>query len=122
MDARNWSRHLVEKEVSFALAGARGTAFLYDLSAGGCMIELPDTSNVIGQPLSIVLYKRETAHGEVVWQLGPCVGVRFDTPIHDAVVRHVGFTPPAIAFEDQAPRDRFGRPLPPLDSGERGWI
>jgi hypothetical protein len=119
MDARNWNRHLVEKEVGCSIDGANTLIFLYDLCCGGCMIELADASEALGKVAVVDLYEREQARGEIVWQSGRCAGVRFDEPIHDAVVRHVGFNPPAAPFEQQAPRDRFGRVLPPIDAGER---
>jgi len=121
MDARNWSRHLVEKEVRCVLADAPGAGFLYDLSGGGCMVELAEMREALGRPLTVELYEQETVRGTVVWQAGACVGVSFDAPIHDAVVRHVGFVPPEIPFAEQHPRDRFGRALPPLDAGEKRW-
>ncbi|WP_159982952.1 MULTISPECIES: PilZ domain-containing protein [unclassified Novosphingobium] len=119
MDARSWSRHIVEKEVPCIIGEIAVPAFLYDLCAGGCMIELGDSRSAVGERVIIDLYELETACGEVVWQSGRCVGVRFDVPVHDAVVRHVGFTPPSLSFEEQAPRDRFGRVLPPLAAGEQ---
>lgn len=119
MDARNWSRHLVDKDVSCSVGGIQGPGFLYDLSAGGCMIELRDSRDVTGSLVALDLYGPEPTRGIVVWQWQRCVGVRFDAPLHEAVVRHVGFTPPAIPFEDQLHRDRFGRVLPPLEAGGR---
>lgn len=119
MDARNWSRHLVDKDVPCSVGGQEAPAFLYDLSAGGCMIELRDLREVVGSAVSIDLYGAERIAGTVIWQCGPCAGVAFEAPIHDAIVRHVGFTPPPIPFEEQVHRDRFGRVLPPLDSSER---
>lgn len=119
MDARNWSRHLVEKEVGCSIGEVRAAAFLYDLCCGGCMIELATADDALGKAAVVELYELECARGEIVWQSGRCAGVRFDEPIHEAVVRHVGFNPPAAPFEEQAPRDRFGRVLPPLDGGER---
>lgn len=122
MDERNWSRHLVEKEVVCRIGGTKSRVFLYDLSAGGCMIELGNARDALGHAVAIELYERETARGEIVWQSGRCVGVRFEVPLHEAVVRHVGFTPPAIPFEEQVPRDRFGRVLPPLDPGDAQYL
>ena len=119
MDARNWSRHIVEKEVPCIIGEIAVPAFLYDLCAGGCMVELGDSRGVIGQRVIVDLYELDTACGEAVWQSGRCVGVRFDVPVHEAVVRHIGFTPPILPFEEKAPRDRFGRMLPPLATGEQ---
>lgn len=117
MDARSSNRLVVEKEVFCNIGRVREQVFLYDLSAGGCMVEMAKSRDALGLGVAIDLYALETVLGEVVWQSGYCVGVRFSQPIHDAVVRHVGFVPPEIAFADQAPRDRFGRMLPPLNTG-----
>lgn len=117
MDARSWDRLVVEKEVPCSIAGLKEQVFLYDLSAGGCMVEMAVSRDALGLAVAVELYALETVPGQVVWQSGHCIGVRFGEPIHDAVVRHVGFNPPEIAFEDQAPRDRFGRILPRLDAG-----
>lgn len=83
------------------------------------MIELRDPRNITGSAVAIDLYGAESTSGKVIWQSGRCVGVRFDVPVHEAVVRHVGFIPPVIAFDDQVHRDRFGRILPRLESCER---
>lgn len=115
MDARAWSRHLVEKDVTCTLRGRPLAAFLYDLSGGGCMIELGQDGDALGEPVEMRLHGDERVRGIVVWQTGRCSGVRFDAVLHEAVVRHLGFTPPTVPFEDQAPRDRFGRMFPPLD-------
>lgn len=119
MDARNWSRVIVEKEVAVGLAGKQVRGFLYDLCEGGCMIEIAALDGAPDNRLSIQLYDRETVAGDIVWRVGHCAGVRFDTPIHDAVVRHIGFVPPPIPIESREPRDRFGRILPPIDAGDR---
>lgn len=119
MDARSWNRHLVEKEVGCVIGGVRDVVFLYNLSSGGCMIELGDPRAELGESVAIELGTIETARGRIVWRAAGCAGVRFDVPVHDALVRHIGFNPPTIPFEEQLPRDRFGRALPPIDSGER---
>lgn len=88
------------------------------------MIELDDPRDVTGSAVALDLYGAETTPGTVIWQWGRCVGVRFDAPIHEAVVRHVGFMPPVTVSRDEFHRDRFGRVLPRLDScGRRplGW-
>lgn len=119
MDARNWNRHIVEKEVICHVDGVRDVVFLYDLSMGGCMIEMTQMREASEARIAIELYEYEVTFGHVVWQTGNCLGVCFESPIHDAVVRHLGFVPPVMPFIEQAPRDRFGRVLPPLDTGAR---
>lgn len=117
MGARFGNRHIVEKEVPCTIAGVPGLAFLYNLSTGGCMLE-SSAAVAVGDAVSVALEGFETATGKVAWQAGQCVGVSFALPVHEAIVRHIGFTPQATAFEEQAPRDRFGRALPAMDAGE----
>jgi len=119
MDARSWDRHIVEKKIEYRDGETVGSAFLYDLSAGGCMLEFPKDGPGRGTRLELDLCRDQLVPGEVVWQVGGCAGVRFLAPIHEAVVRHLGFQPPPLSFDEQTPRDRFGRTLPPLDAGER---
>jgi len=116
MDARSWNRHLVEKEVKCRIDGERDFVFLYNLSAGGCMVERSVRPLLTGDGVELDLCDFATAQGVVVWSVENSAGVRFDTPIHEAVVRHLGFNPPSLSFEEQEPRDRFGRVLPPI-----GW-
>lgn len=118
MDAREWDRHIVEKKIDCLGQDRRDSVFLYDLSAGGCMVEFPEAAAKPGERIELRLCKDQVVAGEVVWQVGGCAGVRFLAPIHDALVLHLGFQPP-LTFEEQAPRDRFGRALPPIDAGER---
>lgn len=119
MDSRNWNRHLVDKDVTCSITGVEGRGFVYDLSAGGCMIELHDLQRMIGSPITLDIYGPEPTTGTVVWQWRQCVGVCFDAVLHEAVVRHIGFTPPTVPFEEQVHRDRFGRVLPPLEAAGR---
>lgn len=119
MDARNWDRRIVDKEVACEIAGVPEEVFLYDLSMGGCMVETADGRDLRNAAIALQLHQYEITPGQVVWQVGGCLGVRFDAPIHDALVRHLGFMPPEVPFDEQPPRDRFGRVLPPLDAGER---
>lgn len=120
MDSRLWSRVVVEKQIACTVAGRRDTVFLYDLSPGGCMIEVGLAApGAVGDEVTVELGDFETAKGDVVWRTDTCIGVRFDAPIHDAIVRHLGFIPNVATFADQLPRDRFGRTLPPLGAGER---
>lgn len=119
MDARSWSRVIVEKEVVCAAGKKHETVFLYDLSPGGCMIEFSDDPIPVGMQVRVGLGEFDMAAGEVVWQAARCAGVRFGVPVHEAIVRHLGFVPNALAFEDQLPRDRFGRTLPPLGAGDK---
>ncbi|PNU01929.1 PilZ domain-containing protein [Novosphingobium guangzhouense] len=113
MEARSWSRHIVEKDVACLVGGERQKAFLYDLSIGGCMFEMDRDRDVRERAVTLDLHDNGTMEGQVVWQIGRCVGLRFDALIPEAVVRRLGFVPPSEAFCAQLPRDRGGHPLPP---------
>ncbi|QSR15909.1 PilZ domain-containing protein [Novosphingobium sp. KA1] len=119
MDSRAWDRQIVEKQVDCRLGATTGRVFLYNLSVGGGMIDVGSMRMNVGDSIEIGLGGIQRAAGEVVWAHDGCAGVRFATALHEAVVRHLGFNPPTIGFEEQAPRDRFGRILPPINAGER---
>ena len=119
MDARSWSRHAIKKDVVCTIEGRRDVVFLYDLSTAGCMMEVPHDDVAVGDLVRVELLDFETAQGEVVWRAERNAGVRFNSPVHEAIVRHMGFTPVVSTFDEQLPRDRFGRALPALGAIER---
>ncbi len=119
MDSRAWDRHIVEKKVECRVGERIGTVFLYNLSVGGGMLDVEQLPMALGDAVEVSFGGIQRTTGQVVWAHDGCAGVRFDTPLHEAVVRHLGFNPPELDFEAQAPRDRFGRVLPPIDAGER---
>jgi hypothetical protein len=121
VESRGWDRRIVDKKIECREAGREingpdSPVFLHDLSAGGCMVEFAGGAPTIGSRIELELCREQRASGEVVWQVAGCAGVRFLAPVHDAVVRHLGFQPPA---SEDLPRDHFGRLLPPIDAGER---
>jgi len=116
VESRGWDRRIVDKKIECREAGLNGPVFLYDLSAGGCMVEFAGDAPAIGAQIELELCREQRAKGEVVWQAAGCAGVRFLAPVHDAVVRYLGFQPPP---SEEMPRDHFGRLLPPIDAGER---
>jgi hypothetical protein len=113
MDHRSHPRVVVDRHVSREAGTDRAFVFMYDLSIGGCMLEADDAALVVGQTISIVLATAPQI-GTIVWAIGGCVGVRFDKDLHAAVVEYYGFVPTTAQFESIAPKDKFGRPLPPL--------
>ncbi|GLK46709.1 MULTISPECIES: PilZ domain-containing protein [Novosphingobium] len=115
MEARNWSRHIVEQDVTCLVDGAREQVFLYDLSVGGCMFEMACERDMRERSATLELQGQGTVQGQVVWQVGRCIGMRFDTLIPEAVVRRLGFTPPIEDFLFQPRREPSGHvPQPPL--------
>lgn len=113
MDHRSHPRVVVDRHISCGTGVDRVFVFMYDLSIGGCMLEADDATLVVGQAISVVLATAPHA-GTIVWAIGGCVGVQFDQDLHAAVVEYYGFVPTTAQFESIAPRDKFGRPLPPL--------
>jgi hypothetical protein len=115
MDNRSHPRVAVDRHIPCEAGGSRALVFLYDLSLGGCMVEADDAAWIVGQEMTLVLASAPYP-GKVVWAIGSCVGVQFAQHLHAAIVEHYGFIPTALQFEDIVPRDKFGRPLPPLSS------
>ncbi|MCT2398316.1 PilZ domain-containing protein [Novosphingobium mangrovi (ex Huang et al. 2023)] len=114
MDERDYERLIVDKGIECFVGERRYEVFLYDLSSGGCMIEAPRALLRVGMAIHLRLDEPIEASGQVVWMVGGNAGVRFSQLLHEAVVRHLGFTPSDLPFEEMVPSDRFGRPLPAL--------
>lgn len=114
MDERHHERFVVDKEVECFVDERRHKVILYDLSSGGCMIEVPQASLSGGAFIHLRLNTFIEVSGQVVWMARGNAGVRFSQFLHEAAVRHLGFTPNDLTFEDIIPIDRFGRPLPAL--------
>lgn len=112
MDERNHERFVVDKEIECFVGERRHEVILYDLSSGGCMIELPQASLNGGAFIHLRMNQFIEVSGQVVWVFGGNAGVRFSQFLHEAAVRHLGFTPNDLPFEEIIPSDRFGRPLP----------
>jgi hypothetical protein len=114
METRQHPRVVVDCEVACEASGQRSPVFMYDLSLGGCMFECGDALPLqIGQ--DVILTLASSLHpAEVVWAVGQCVGAQFRQVLPAVIVTHYGFSPDTTRFEALAPRDRFGRLLPPL--------
>ncbi|WP_207094027.1 PilZ domain-containing protein [Novosphingobium sp. PY1] len=114
MDEREHERFVVDRQIKCLVDDRCHEVFLYDLCSGGCMIEALRVPICIGTKLELHLNRFIVVSGTIVWKRGASAGVRFSQILHEAAVRHLGFTPQGLAFEALAPRDRFGRLLPPL--------
>jgi len=94
---------------------ANGQAFrgvLYNVSTHGCMIEMAYCQVNEGDRLYLKADGNIRLGGVVTWQDGKNAGVRFDAPLHEAVVRYLGYDP--VKAVHMIPVDRFGRLLPKL--------
>lgn len=114
MDERNYDRFVVDTEVTCFVGERHYEVFLYDLSAGGCMIEARDAPLEGGATIHLKLNDFIEASGQVAWQAKGNAGVRFDQLLHEAAVKYLGFSSKHLPFDDMKPRDRFGQLLPPL--------
>jgi c-di-GMP-binding flagellar brake protein YcgR len=117
MDYRRYGRVVVDKEVECRIDGERTFAFLYDLSQGGCMIELPRGLLKSGQQMHLRLGDMIDTRCEVAWQVENCAGIRFLDQISEATVAYYGFCPSTLSFSDNSPRDRYGRLLGDTPAG-----
>jgi hypothetical protein len=112
-DNRQHPRISVDCHVSFEAGAEHARVLVYDLSIGGCMFEVGQVPPGIGHDISLVFAGSPHA-ARVVWVVGACVGAKFVTDLHAAIIAHYGFKPSQQSFESLMPQDKFGRPLPAL--------
>ncbi|UIP06090.1 PilZ domain-containing protein [Erythrobacter sp. SDW2] len=108
---RSFNRFSTDEEIDIRIDGERDVATLYNLSCGGCMIELRNPAAREGTPVEVNLRDMVTAQGRVVWQIDGKCGIRFGTPVHHKFVQMLGYTSATEGFDAEDPRDRFGLPL-----------
>ncbi|NNC60640.1 MAG: PilZ domain-containing protein [Erythrobacter sp.] len=108
---RSYNRFVTDEETSVVLDGEKDIATLYNLSCGGCMIDLRNAGAVVGSDIELNLRDLVTAHGTIVWRIDNYAGVKFETPVHQKIVHMLGYSATGEAFDTEDPRDRFGLPL-----------
>lgn len=108
---RSYNRFIVDQEIECVMNGARDFVMLYNLSSGGCMIEIANTDASEGDAIEIVLKDMGAVPGTIVWKVGRNAGVKFETILHQRVVEYFGFSGGQEDFDQHDPRDRFGIPL-----------
>ncbi len=80
---------------------------LCNISKTGCMVVCPEAGLPDGALLRIRLRGLTAIDGKVVWQHRGHAGVRFVSPLHEALMRHLGFQEPEAARPAElAARDR----------------
>ena len=97
-------------------SNAASTAVLYNVSLSGCLIEMPLNRIIKGDRVHLKDGSIRMS-GLVVWHDERNAGLRFDQPLHEAVVRFLGYDP--AKGEPIVPTDRFGRALPRLPRNDR---
>ena len=115
MDERKTQRVVTDLQVEARVRGRMITVLVYDLSQGGCMIELPEPLLKPGVSLRLKFLDFESG-GYVAWEHGGFAGVKFYHEIDPAIVAHLGFKLRGTPFSEVQPRDRHGRRLPPPPS------
>ncbi|MGB7372867.1 PilZ domain-containing protein [Pontixanthobacter sp.] len=108
---RSYNRFIVDQEIECVLNGARDYVMLYNLSSGGCMIEISNPDAAKGDAIDVVLKDMGAVPGKIVWKVGRNAGVKFETILHQRVVEYFGFSGGQEDFDQHDPRDRFGIPL-----------
>lgn len=108
---RSFNRFSTDEEVALVIEGERDVATLYNLSCGGCMIELRNNSAREGAQIEVNLRDMATAQGHIVWRIDGMAGIKFATPVHHKIVQLLGYAASGENFDDEDPRDRFGLPL-----------
>lgn len=112
MSRRGNERLDSDRQVECRVDGRNFIAVLYNVSVSGCMIEMPMNRVREGDRVHIKADGNIRMSGMVVWQDERNAGLRFDQPLHEAVVRFLGYDP--ARGDAVLPSDRFGRPLPKL--------
>lgn len=92
--ARATPRLVTDFEASWNAQGERGTALVYNISMGGCMIEAADGRLFAGDRLALTMPKIPSIDGSVVWQDRGCAGVRFHLQLDEVIVNEIGFIEP----------------------------
>jgi hypothetical protein len=108
---RSFNRFSTDEEIDIIIEGERDIATLYNLSAGGCMIELRNPAAREGASVEVNLREMVTAQGHVVWRIEGKCGIKFSTPVHHKIVQMLGYAATSDKFDAEDPRDRFGLPL-----------
>lgn len=108
---RSFNRFSTDEEIAISIDAERDVATLYNLSCGGCMVELRNPSARAGAQVEVNLRDMVTAQGHIVWRVDGKCGIKFATPVHHKIVQMLGYTSTAETFDTEDPRDRFGLPL-----------
>jgi hypothetical protein len=111
MDERQTQRVVTDLEVEARIRGRSVTVLVYDLSQGGCMIELPEQLVKPSDNLRLRFLDFEIG-GYIAWEHGGFAGMKFYHELGQAIVARLGFRLRGTPFSEVQPRDRYGRPLP----------
>jgi hypothetical protein len=103
-ERRRDDRVATQVDVEALVLGRLGRATVSNLSVNGCRIETSNGFVFPGDPIILRLPGTIRVVGTVVWREGRDAGVEFRSPLHPAVVAHLGFrecpTVPTSAVRD----------------------
>ena len=89
MDERSNQRVATGTTVECSIQNRTILARIWDLSMCGCKLHVFDAALKEGDRLAIAFEMGIVASGSVAWQKMGYAGIRFDIPLHEAVVRHL---------------------------------
>ncbi|QPC98944.1 PilZ domain-containing protein [Qipengyuania soli] len=114
---RRIERDTCAGRIDYTFAGLTRPAHLVNMSREGCRLELSGPLPDAGDAIEITFIDGVSVSGRVVWEESGTVGVQFEQPIIEAIVRFFGLSP-AGSIRDEAPKDGFGRHLPPMGQAD----
>ena len=107
---RSYNRFAMDETIEATIDGASSNVSLYNLSSGGCMIEVGPDGAAKGEMVKLCLPQGVATSGRIVWRIGKNAGIKFDVPLHTNIVERMGYAEEE-EFDRNDPRDRFGIPL-----------
>lgn len=108
---RSFNRLETDQSVQCVVDDLSFEAQLYNLSCGGCMLELGDVEISEGAVIEVTLKTGTTLPGKIVWRVDQNTGIKFDHHLHQKVVEACGQFDAEQPFDRDDRRDRFGLPL-----------
>lgn len=111
MDGRAFRRISVDKEISCQIGDRSEWVILYDLSAGGAMLEIGSIGFQIDEAIVLNLHDIISVTGRIAWKIDGSAGVKFDHILSSLILEHLGFSCSTLRFEEQQPRGRLGEIL-----------
>lgn len=117
---RAFYRTATEREVKLRYQGMDAWVRLYDLSAGGAMIETAGLDLAPGDQVELTFSDLVAMGGVVVWRIDGNVGIQFVSLMSDWMLERLGIEPSSRPFNEAAPRDRFGQLLARSGSSQAG--
>lgn len=111
MDERLARRVVVDVEIDAVIKDCLCRVSVTDLSAGGCMVDVGENEIIPGDRILLHFTPWADVSGRMVWMRRQIGGVAFLEPLHEAIVRKMGFRPESDG-DAHLLYDRFGRLLP----------